>query len=52
MRKKLVFQVIIGQAEAGYYVAECPALEACYTQGKTYEEAIAVRVEERRHSDA
>jgi predicted RNase H-like HicB family nuclease len=35
-----VFQVIIEQDEAGYYVAECPALRACYTQGKTYEEVI------------
>ncbi|HEX4071547.1 MAG TPA: type II toxin-antitoxin system HicB family antitoxin [Planctomycetaceae bacterium] len=35
------FQVIIEQDEAGWYVAECPALKACYTQGKTYEEAIA-----------
>jgi predicted RNase H-like HicB family nuclease len=34
------FQVIIEQDEAGYYVAECPALRACYTQGKTYEEVI------------
>ena len=35
------FQVIVEQDEAGYFVAECPALKACYTQGKTYEEAIA-----------
>ena len=34
------FQVIIEQDEAGWYVAECPALKACYTQGETYEEAI------------
>jgi predicted RNase H-like HicB family nuclease len=34
------FQVIVEQDEAGWYVAECPALKACYTQGKTYEEAI------------
>lgn len=38
--KKHVFQVIIEEDEAGYFVAECPALKACYTQGKTYEEAI------------
>lgn len=41
MKKRHVFQVIIEQDEAGYYVAECPALHACYTQGKTYEEVIA-----------
>jgi len=39
--KKHVFQVIVEQDEAGYYVAECPALRACYTQGETYEEVIA-----------
>ena len=35
-----VFHVIVEQDEAGYYVAECPALQACYTQGKTYEEVM------------
>ena len=40
MKRKHLFQVIIEQDEAGYYVAECPALKACYTQGKTYEEVI------------
>jgi predicted RNase H-like HicB family nuclease len=39
-KRKHEFQVIIEQDEAGYYVAECPALRACYTQGKTYEEVI------------
>ena len=39
-RKPYRFQVIVEQDEAGYFVAECPALKACYTQGKTYEEAI------------
>jgi len=34
------FQVIVEQDGAGWYIAECPALKACYTQGKTYEEAI------------
>jgi len=34
------YQVIVEQDEAGYFVAECPALKACYTQGRTYEEAI------------
>lgn len=40
MKRKHVFQVIIEQDEAGYYVAECPALRACYTQGKAYEEVM------------
>ena len=39
-KRKHVFQVIIEQDEAEYYVAECPALRACYAQGKTYEEVI------------
>lgn len=39
-KQKHTFQVIFEQDEAGWYVAECPALKACYTQGKTYEEAL------------
>jgi predicted RNase H-like HicB family nuclease len=34
------FQVIVEQDEEGYFVAECPSLKACYTQGKTYEEVV------------
>ena len=33
--------VLIEQDEAGYYVAEVPALPGCLSQGKTREEAIA-----------
>jgi predicted RNase H-like HicB family nuclease len=33
--------VKIEQDEAGYFVAEVPALPGCLSQGKTYEEAIA-----------
>ena len=40
MKKKHVFQVS-EQDEAGLFVAECPALQACFTQGRTYEEVIA-----------
>jgi predicted RNase H-like HicB family nuclease len=40
MKTKHVFQVIVEQDEAGHFVAECPSLKACYTQGKTYEEVI------------
>ena len=32
--------VVIEKDEAGYYVAEVPALPGCLSQGKTYEEAI------------
>lgn len=33
--------VVIEKDEAGYYVAEVPALPGCISQGKTREEAIA-----------
>ena len=33
--------VIIEKDEAGFFVAEVPALPGCFSQGKTYEEAIA-----------
>jgi len=32
--------IIIEKDEAGYYVAEVPALPGCFSQAKTYEEAI------------
>ena len=34
-------QVIIFRGEDDYYVAECPSLPGCISQGKTKEEAIA-----------
>jgi len=34
-------QVIIYLGEDGYWVAECPSLPSCISQGKTKEEAIA-----------
>jgi predicted RNase H-like HicB family nuclease len=33
-------QVIIYKGEDGYWVAECPSLPGCVSQGKTKEEAI------------
>ncbi|MCX5813391.1 MAG: type II toxin-antitoxin system HicB family antitoxin [Proteobacteria bacterium] len=33
--------IIVEQDEAGYYVAEVPALPGCLSQGKTYKEAVA-----------
>ena len=33
--------VAIDQDEAGYYVAEVPALPGCLSQGRTKEEALA-----------
>ncbi|GAX59852.1 hypothetical protein SCALIN_C04_0340 [Candidatus Scalindua japonica] len=32
--------VIIDQDEAGYYVADVPALPGCFSQGRTHEEAV------------
>ncbi|MCK4271518.1 type II toxin-antitoxin system HicB family antitoxin [bacterium] len=34
-------QVVIYPGEDGYWVAECPSLPGCISQGKTREEAIA-----------
>lgn len=34
-------QVIVYPGEDGYWVAECPSLPGCVSQGKTKEEAIA-----------
>jgi predicted RNase H-like HicB family nuclease len=34
-------QVVIYPGESGYWVAECPSLPGCITQGKTKEEAVA-----------
>lgn len=33
--------VMIDKDEAGYYVAEVPALPGCLSQGTTYEETLA-----------
>ena len=51
--------VIIEKDEAGYYVAEVPALPGCLSQGRTYDEAVGnireaiegwLEVMEARHS--
>jgi predicted RNase H-like HicB family nuclease len=34
-------QVIVYSGEDGYFVADCPSLPGCISQGKTREEAIA-----------
>jgi predicted RNase H-like HicB family nuclease len=38
--QRLTFPVILERDEDGYFVS-CPALQGCYSQGDTYEEAIA-----------
>lgn len=40
VKKSFEFQIVLEVDEDGKYVAWCPALEACYTQGDTYEEAM------------
>ena len=33
-------QVVISRGENGYWVAECPSLPGCVSQGSTREEAV------------
>jgi predicted RNase H-like HicB family nuclease len=37
--QRLTFPVIVESDEDGYFVS-CPALQGCYSQGETYEEAM------------
>ncbi len=34
-------QVIVYSGEDGYFVADCPSLPGCISQGKTREEAVS-----------
>jgi len=34
-------QAIVYSGEDGYYIAECPSLPGCISQGSTVEEAVA-----------
>ena len=34
-------QVVVYPGEDGYWVAECPSLRGCISQGKTRQEAVA-----------
>jgi predicted RNase H-like HicB family nuclease len=34
-------QVVIAPGEDGYWIAECPSLPGCISQGRSREEAIA-----------
>lgn len=38
--KKYTMPIVIEKDRDGYYAA-CPALQGCYAQGATYEEALA-----------
>lgn len=33
-------KVIVEEGENGYFVAHCPSLKSCWSQGKTEEEAL------------
>jgi predicted RNase H-like HicB family nuclease len=33
-------KVVIQRGEDGYFVAHCPALKSCWSQGKTRDEAL------------
>lgn len=33
-------KVVLEQGEDGYYVAHCPALRSCWSQGRTRDEAL------------
>ena len=37
---KIKFRIIIEQDEDGVYVAECPTLPGCISQGKTRDDAL------------
>ncbi|MBI4020751.1 MAG: type II toxin-antitoxin system HicB family antitoxin [Candidatus Aenigmarchaeota archaeon] len=36
----LKFRIVIEQDEDGIYIAECPSLPGCVSQGKTREEGV------------
>ena len=40
MPRVLNYRVIIEQDEDGKFVASVPAIQGCYTEGKTFEESI------------
>ena len=35
-----MIKVVVRQGEDGYFVANCPSLKSCWSQGKTREEAL------------
>ncbi len=37
----MTIKVTIARGEDGYFVARCPALKSCWSQGKTREDALA-----------
>ena len=37
----MTIKVLIRRGEDGFFVANCPSLKSCWSQGKTREEALA-----------
>lgn len=36
----MTIKVVVKKGEDGYFVARCPSLKSCWSQGKTREEAL------------
>ena len=36
----MIVKVVIKQGEDGFFVASCPSLRSCWSQGKSREEAL------------
>jgi predicted RNase H-like HicB family nuclease len=36
----MILKVLVKRGENGYFVANCPSLKSCWSQGKTREEAL------------
>jgi predicted RNase H-like HicB family nuclease len=36
----MVVKVVVQRGEDGFFVANCPSLKSCWSQGKTQEEAL------------
>lgn len=39
--KTYQFPIVVEKDEDGLFVADCPNLQGCHTQGKTFEEAVS-----------
>lgn len=37
----MTITVLVKEGEDGYFVAQCPALKSCWSQGRTRDEAFA-----------
>jgi predicted RNase H-like HicB family nuclease len=36
----MIVKVVVQRGEDGYFIANCPSLKSCWSQGKTREEAL------------